>query len=190
MKVRSFLAFDIPADAKKKLGHVISDFAKKETGVKWIRAEDLHVTMKFFGDVEENLLLGDIAKTVEASLKDVTPMSLDCSGLGVFPNWRYPKVIWAGFLGDVEPVINLHDKLESGLKEFPIKKDERAFRLHLTIGRAKELKSGGELMNLINGLGPIEFGRVNIDHLTLYKSVLTKEGSVYTALRKFEFKKL
>lgn len=188
-KVRSFLAFDIPPNVKKTLGRLIADFSKKETGVRWIEAENLHVTMKFFGDVDEDLLLGDISKAIQGVTDGLKPVTLSCSGVGVFPNWRYPRIIWAGFLGDVDPVLAMHDRLETALSGFSLKRDERAFRLHLTIGRAKELKSTGLLMQLINDLGPIEFGRVVIDRFTLYKSVLTRKGSVYTALKVFEFNK-
>lgn len=189
MKIRAFLAFDIPQKVKKTLGLLMMDFAKKETGVKWIAAENLHVTMKFFGDVDESLLLKDISHAITSVTHAIRPMSLRCQGLGVFPNWRYPHVVWAGFTGDVEPVLQLQQTLEHKLVEFPIKKDERAFRLHLTIGREKQMKGSGPLMGLISELGPIDFGEVIIDHLTLYKSVLTKEGSVYTALKAFHFGK-
>ncbi|PIR16513.1 MAG: RNA 2',3'-cyclic phosphodiesterase [Deltaproteobacteria bacterium CG11_big_fil_rev_8_21_14_0_20_49_13] len=188
-KIRSFLAFDIPPEVKQKLSRLISDFSKKEKGVKWLNASLLHVTMKFFGDVEEELLMGDIVDSIGSVTSSCAPVSLDCQGLGVFPNWKYPNVIWAGFLGDVELVLSMQAELEKALAKYPIKKDDRAFRLHLTIGRAKELKSTSLLMKQINELGPISFGKVVIDHLTLYKSVLTKEGSVYTALKKFDLKK-
>ncbi len=189
MKTRSFLAFDISPKVKLALGKLIADFARKEKGVKWIPAENLHITMKFFGDVEEELLLGDISKEISKITEASSQMKIGCSGLGVFPNWKYPKIVWAGFTGDVEPVLNLKDALEEALSKFRLKKDERAFRLHLTIGRAKELSSSSVLMKLINELGPIEFGSVVIDHLTLYKSVLTKEGSIYTALKTFQLNK-
>lgn len=189
MKVRSFLAFDIPSKVKQPLGRLIADFSKKEMGVRWIPAENLHVTMKFFGDVDETLLLGDISSAIEKITSNLKTVTLDCQGLGVFPNWKYPRIIWAGFIGDSQPVLDLYSELDGALASFQLKKDARAFRLHLTIGRAKELKSTGILMNLINELGPINFGSVTIDHLTLYKSVLTREGSVYTALKRFEFNK-
>lgn len=185
MRIRSFLAFDIPPKVKKTLGKLIADLSRKETGVKWIPAENLHITMKFFGDVEEELLLRDISDAVAKVATNYKPQSLQCSGIGVFPNWKYPRVVWAGFIGDVEPIINMQADLEKAFEPFDLKKDERVFRLHLTIGRAKELKSTGALNKLINELGPIEFGNVTFDRLTLYKSVLTKDGSIYTALKTF-----
>ncbi len=189
MKIRSFLAFDVPKDVRQKLARLIVDFSKRETDVRWLSAENMHVTMKFFGDVEEALLMGDISKAIETVTSQTQAIPLECSGVGVFPNWKYPRVIWAGFLGDADPVLNLKSHLDEALAPFPLKQDARAFRLHLTIGRAKEIKGTGLLMTLINELGPINFGRVRIDKLTLYKSVLTKEGSVYTAIREFKLKK-
>lgn len=189
MKIRAFLAFDIPKGVKQKLKKLVDDFAGKEKGVRWIDPEQMHVTMKFFGDIDEGTLLGDIDRAISSVTDRAEPLELKCSGIGAFPNWKYPKVIWAGFLGDVEPVFELKDKLESALAGFKIKKDERVFRLHLTVGRAKELKSSGKLMNLINELGPIDFGNMKIDHFTLYKSVLTREGSEYTVLKTYNFGK-
>lgn len=186
MNIRSFLAFDIPQDVRGKLARLIKDFAGKESGVKWIQPENLHVTLKFFGDVPEELLVGEVSKKIEDVAKAAKPVALECSGVGAFPNWKYPRVIWAGFAGDTEAAIGLQQKLEDALAEFNFKKDARAFRLHLTIGRAKELKSSGRLMRLVNELGPIDFGKVEINKLALYKSVLTKEGSVYTVLKNFE----
>lgn len=181
------MAFDITPKVKQTLGKLIGDFSRKETGVKWTNPENMHVTMKFFGDIEESLLLGKISESIKSVTDKTKTANLNCSGVGVFPNWKYPKIIWAGFLGDVEPVLQLQSNLETALKDYDIKKDERAFRLHLTIGRAKDIKSSGTLMTLINELGPIDFGKVIIDHLTLYKSLLTKDGPIYTSLRRFDF---
>jgi len=188
MKIRSFLAFDIPTDVQQKLGRLIADFATKEQEVRWLKPSDLHVTMKFFGDVEEDLLLGGISEAIAGVTEAAVPASIDCQGVGVFPNWKYPRIIWAGFIGDTEPVLSLKEKLDSALSGFPLKPDQRQFRLHLTVGRAKEIKGTSRLVQLINGLGPVEFGKVRIDHLTIYKSVLTREGSIYTALKRFELK--
>lgn len=189
MKVRSFLAFDIPPNVQGVLGNLINDLRTKSSGVKWAEHANLHVTLKFFGDVEEDLLLGDMSRAISEAIKGIQPVIIECSGVGVFPDWRYPRIIWAGFMGDTEPVIDLQKRLEKALEVFPLPKDKRAFRLHLTIGRVKEPKGVGPLVHLVEALGPIKFGEVKIDHLTLYKSQLTKMGSVYTCLKRFELRK-
>jgi 2'-5' RNA ligase len=110
-------------------------------------------------------------------------------GVGVFPNWRYPRVIWAGLSGDVDETIELHNKLENAFVAYKIKRDERAFRLHLTLGRAKSpLKNPSALVGLVEKLGGKEFGDIHIDQLILYRSQLTREGPIYTALKKFPLK--
>lgn len=189
MKVRSFLAFDIPDSMKEELGKIIEMMATKVQGIKWVRPEIVHCTMKFFGDVEEDFLLGKISRAIEAEVKHQAPFKLKGIGIGVFPNWRYPRIIWAGLVGDTEAASSLYSRLESALDKFGLKRDHRkAFRLHLTIGRAKtKLKDVGSLVTFVEKQVDRAFGEFTVDRLTMYKSVLTKEGPIYTPLKEFKF---
>ncbi|MBI2346334.1 MAG: RNA 2',3'-cyclic phosphodiesterase [Deltaproteobacteria bacterium] len=186
MKIRSFLAFDMPPVVKQTLGALIADLRRMGPDLKWAVPEQLHVTLRFFGAVEESLLSGAIATAIRGVTATERPHAVHCAGLGVFPNWKYPRVIWAGFAGDTEPVIALHDRLAKALENFPLKPDERVFRLHLTIARAKGHPPPA-LVKTVESLGPIEFGKVPIDQLTLYKSQLTRSGSIYTPLVELAF---
>jgi len=186
MKIRSFLAFDISDEMKKGLVSIISLLSSKVKGVKWIRPELMHCTVRFFGDVEEELLLGKLSNVIGQEVRHQSPISLVGRGVGVFPNWRYPKVLWAGLHGDTESVISLHAKLEEAFEDFGFKEDKRVLRLHLTLGRAKsKFKGGKTLMKVVEKLGEKEFGKIVVDSLTLYKSVLAKEGPIYTVLKRF-----
>jgi len=187
MKIRSFLAFDITDEIRRELGTMIQLFEQKTMGVKWVKPELMHCTMKYFGNVEEDLLMGDISRVIEETVKHQAPIHLRSVGIGVFPNWRYPRVIWAGIAGETEAAVALHERLKSAFVRFGFNEDKRdAFRLHLTIGRAKTLLKNKEMfINLVEKLADREFGEFIIDHLTLYKSVLTREGPVYTALKEF-----
>jgi 2'-5' RNA ligase len=189
MKVRSFLAFDIPDSMKEELGKIIDVMSTKVQGIKWVRSEIVHCTVKFFGDVEEDFLLGKISKTIEEELKHQAPFKLKGVGIGVFPNWRYPRVIWAGLVGDADTASSLYQRLETTLEKFDLKKDHRkAFRLHLTLGRAKsKLKDVSSLVTFVEKQVDRAFGEFTVDRLTLYKSVLTKEGPIYTPLKEFKF---
>lgn len=185
MKIRSFLAFDIPSKVTSKLAKLINDFSQKERSVKWVAPDKLHVTMKFFGDVEEPLLLDQVSAKIFDAVKGFGSIKLTCEGIGVFPNWKYPRVIWAGFYGETDRIMDLHDKLEGSLSTFNFKKDLRAFRVHLTLGRTNGVLKNSPLVTLVEKLGPIKFGEVAVDKLVLYKSVLTKTGSIYTPLKEF-----
>lgn len=187
MKIRSFLAFDLTDEVRRELEQIITLLASKTREVKWVKPDLMHCTMKFFGDVDENFLAGDLSRVIEETVRHQSSIHLKGVGIGVFPNWRYPRVIWAGLTGEVEAAIALHERLETVFEPFGLKKDERAFRLHLTLGRAKSpLKNCSALVTLVEKLVDKEFGEFDVDHLTLYKSVLTREGPIYTVLREFK----
>jgi 2'-5' RNA ligase len=186
MKVRSFLAFDISDEMKSEIRSIITLLSSKVKGVRWVKPELMHCTLRFFGDVEEEVLLGALSKVIEREVRHQSPMHLVGRGVGVFPNWRYPKVLWAGLTGDTEAVASLHAKLEQAFKEFGFPKDPRALRLHLTLGRAKTgFKGRAPLMQTVEKMTNREFGELMVRSLTLYKSVLTPEGPIYTQLRSF-----
>ena len=186
MKIRSFLAFDIPDELKGEFRKVIALLAPKVKGVKWVDLGRMHCTIRFFGDVEEEFLMGKLSKMIEGEVRHQAPFNLAGHGLGVFPNWRYPRVLWAGLQGDNEAVISLRAKLDKAFGDLDIKGDPRVLRLHLTLGRAKSpFKISKDLVKVVEKMVDEEFGDFTVDSLTLYKSVLTKEGPVYTALKKF-----
>lgn len=187
MNMRVFLAFNVSEEAKKELSKAVSVLSPKIKGVKWVDPNKMHCTVKFFGDIEEGLL-SEVSNIIENETNELAKINLDCMGVGVFPNWRYPKVIWAGLAGETDKVTELHDRLNKKLERFNFQKDKRALRLHLTLGRAKSpIKNSKTFMNLIEKMTEKEFGKVEVNSLTLYKSVLTKEGSIYTHLREFPF---
>lgn len=185
MKVRAFLAFEVSAAIRSELHAVIQDLKQYAEEIQWIAPQHFHVTMRYFGDVEEDLLLGPMSDTIESLVSGWQRTALDCGSLGVFPNWKYPRVIWAGFLGDTESILQWRDALDRSLSQYDLPVDARAFRLHLTLGRAKALKGKMALVKRIEALSMATFGELHIDRLTLFKSELTKDEPIYTPLKTF-----
>jgi 2'-5' RNA ligase len=186
MKIRSFLAFDIPEKLKAELTSVIDLFSPKVKGIKWIAPERMHCTVRFFGNIEEDVLLGKLSDMIARELRHQSPIHLEGHGIGVFPNWRYPRVLWAGLAGETDAIISLHAKLEDAFREFGLKKDPRELRLHLTLGRAKSaFREKEPLISLVERMTEKAFGAFNVAELVLYRSDITKDGPVYTALKKF-----
>ncbi len=184
--VRAFLSLDIPEQVCDKLNAFVNSLRSPLDGISWVPHDHYHVTVCFFGETDEGLLLGPMSETIEMILRRHRVMNIECVGVGVFPNWKYPKVIWAGLGGDCEELLNLHHGLTVAMRESSVGEDVREFRPHLTIGRAKAIKDEA-IIRKIESLGPISFGEFKVEHLTLYKSVLTKKETVYTPLRSFEF---
>lgn len=182
-KIRAFLAMTIPQTVKKKLGALIHDCQQKAPEVEWIPPEKLHVTLFFFGNVSEVDLMEKMAPAMQKALSSEPPLDLDCGGIGVFPNWKYPRVIWAGITGDTDRLILLHDHLRHVLAPFGVKGDKRQFRPHLTIGRASIIRKDAQVVQLVERLGPIPFGKIPVKNLTLFRSELTNGGAIYTPLK-------
>lgn len=187
MKVRSFLAFDISDEMRQELAKVISLFAKKVSDVDWVRPELMHGTIRFFGEVEEELLLGKLSHVIESEVRHQSKIELFGRGIGVFPNWRYPKILWAGLSGDVDAVMSLYNRLEDEFESLGLKSDKRQLRLHLTLGRLNAGAPGMDtLVHLVEKMSDREFGNIEVGELVLYQSVLQRTGPIYTVLKKFK----
>lgn len=181
--IRAFLAMTIPQKVRQKVGGLIQELQQKAPEIHWLSPEKLHVTLFFFGSVDETTLVEKMAPEIQKALSGEPPLDLECGGLGVFPNWKYPKVIWAGITGDTDRLLMLHDHINDVLAPFDVKKDRRLFRPHLTIGRGDKIRKDTHVVQLVERLGPIQFGHIPVKDLTLFRSELTKEGAIYTPLR-------
>lgn len=173
----------IPTKVRQKVGALIHEFQQKSPEIQWIPPEKLHVTLSFFGNVDEAVLGQEMVPALQKALSSEPPLDLNCVGLGVFPNWKYPKIIWAGITGDTDRLLLLHDHLNHVLSPFDIKPDRRLFRPHLTIGRAEKIRKDAHIVRLVEQLGPIGFGHFAVKNLTLFRSELTKDGPIYTPLQ-------
>lgn len=182
-KIRAFLAVTIPQKVRQTVGALIHELQQKAPEVDWLSPEKLHVTLFFFGNVDEVELMEKMVPAVHSALSSEPPLDLECGGMGVFPNWKYPKVIWAGLTGDTDRLLMLHDYIKEILAPFDVKKDRRLFRPHLTIGRGDKIRKDTHVVQLVERLGPIQFGHIPVKELTLFRSELTKEGAIYTPLR-------
>lgn len=180
--MRLFIAVDLPSEIKKYLSSLKNSFPKKGK-VAWVREENLHVTLKFLGEVEEARIAGIIN-----GLSDIQfdKFSLTLSRLGFFPGESAPRVFWANFT-DASKLKNIAHEMDMKLKEF---KKDHPFQGHLTLARIKYLsleekdqflKEAGK-MNLENKSFVVEeFG--------LYHSTLSQKGSKYGIISRFRAQK-
>lgn len=181
--IRAFLAFDISSEVKNNLGTFLSPITKESKEIKWVDPQNYHVTLKFFGNIDEAKMVNSISKIVEENISSMKPVTFSCEGIGCFPQWQRPKVIWAGLRGEKEGLIGLQKNLEVAFEKLDFPKEDRDFKMHLTLARIKSLpKERGWLKNL-EVASAQKFGEIVVDHVTLYKSQLTKEGPVYTAVK-------
>jgi 2'-5' RNA ligase len=175
---RGFIAIDVKPT--KAIEEFLWSIRESQADVKVVEAENIHVTMRFLGDVEMSSLDG-ITKVMDKAVKGVKSFEIKLIGSGVFPNRSYVRVVWIGL--EVEPVLeHIVERLEKGLLELGFKPDRRKFSPHLTVGRVRTAWKKEELMKVVDQFHDREFGVQKVTGIRLMQSELTKEGPVYTML--------
>ena len=180
--MRLFIACDIPGSVKEKLAALRERVGSVDAGIKWVEVENLHLTLKFLGEVEEGKV-----DEIKNSLEEIKtpPFTSSVSGFGVFPSESHVRVIWAG-LEPKERIVGLHALVDSALSGLGFGPELR-FEPHVTIGRVKFVRDRAAL---VRGIGELRGARIpdtfGIDSFKLKLSTLTPQGPVYEDIGTFE----
>ena len=187
-KQRCFLAIDIDSDLIQNIVKVQEEFKNTNNNVKYVEEENLHFTLKFFGDIDKDKIFevkNCILKVLnEINFKDNFSNEISIKGIGTFPNKNYMKVLWVG-CENSEFITKLHDALDLEFKKIGFKLDKQ-FKTHITIGRIRNLKDKNEFKSKIEKLENFEIGNMNIEKISLKISELTPKGPIYSNIKVFE----
>ena len=149
--------------------------------VKWVRPENIHLSLKFLGDVDEarEPELRSALQRAAGRRSEPHPLALQITGFGVFPDYRRPHVLWAGVTPD--PALELlQHSVEQAYEPLGFPTEARAFRPHITLGRTSRDARPRDFVGLEAALGPIAFDRtVTVSELDFMQSTLRPEGPVY-----------
>ena len=181
--IRAFLAIDLDEDLKPKINSLIKEFQKIDTKIKYVELVNLHLTLKFFGDIDENGL-NSLENAISNVVCNFKPFNIQIKKCGSFPNKNRINVIWVG-IDDDTILKQLHDKLDEEFKKLGFDKDKK-FSTHLTIGRMKTAKNKAQVRTTIEENEEIEIGEMEVNKFTLKKSTLTPSGPIYEDLKVFE----
>jgi 2'-5' RNA ligase len=180
--MRAFLAFEISAPVKEYLQGVVRVMASRVTGVRWVKSEDRHITVKFFGEIEEAM-----AKSIREKLSGLEskfgPFEATIKGVDAFPNKRRVRVIVVALEKGVDIAKTIFHDIEDVLSTLGIEGEKRDFTPHITLGRRKE--PAPLLERDIPGLDEMSFV---IDRLVLFRSTLTPQGAIYAPVWEIVFK--
>ena len=181
-QIRAFLAIDLDDDLKPKINNVIREFKQIDANIKYVDLQNLHFTLKFFGDIDtEGIDL--LSSKIESVVKDFEPFNIKIKGCGAFPNKNRIKVIWVG-LDEDEILKELHDKLDKEFNSIGFDLD-RKFSSHLTIGRMKSAKGKDKVKDTLEKYDDIDIGSMEVTSIVLKKSTLTPQGPIYEDLIEF-----
>lgn len=180
--IRAFFAIKLPREFKEEIARLQDILKKTRAEVKWVRPESVHLTLKFLGQVAEDII-DPLAEAASVKASQTQALSLTLNGTGVFPGPRRPRVAWLGLAGDVGRIIDLQRGLEESAEKFGFAREKRKFSPHLTLGRIRSSKGIKEFIIELDRLDPqpLEF---MASEVVLFRSELKPTGAIYTPLKK------
>lgn len=176
-KIRSFVAIDTSIQVKGELAHLVSRL-QVETGfpVKWVKPEQMHITLAFLGEVTREFIQSAESALREA-IVDVPSFSCRLLGLGAFPVPARARVIWVGVETGAAKLIALQKKVVRALQAVGYIPENRPFKPHLTLGRIRVPADAGFItaISFVSSQWPVS-------EVTIYRSELLPDGPVYTPI--------
>jgi len=186
MEIRTFIAVDIPQNIKMELDKLIVGLRSLAPDIRWVRASNLHITLRFLGEIPQDSI-ASLEKSIEESIKDTNKFNISLTGIGGFPNLRRPRVIWVGVGDGNEKLMELADRVESACRSAGFGQADKPFSSHLTIGR---VKYPGGLERLISNIEKSDFSTASfeIPEAIIFKSDLLPSGPKYTRMAAISLK--
>ena len=190
MMLRSFIAVELPQEFQQAIARETAGLrtALPRPLVRWVAPENVHLTLKFLGDVSPSNL-EVLAEALAAEARNHTPFEAYVGKLGAFPNPRRPRVLWIGFLAQA-PLSALQRGVEASCARLGYPPESRGFSPHLTIGRLAQTRSAADLERARLALQKTDvgmLGKMRVDSIHLFKSDLRPDGPVYTHLHAMPF---
>ena len=177
-KIRAFIAIELPDEIVAAIRKVQDQIKSSGVKIRWVRPENIHLTLKFLGDINERDI-DQIHTAMIDAVKGYSPISLSGKGVGVFPNLRRPKVMWVGLGGESGRLIQLQETLDSQLKKIGFSKEKRAFKGHLTMGRVKGRIDTKKMTAILQEMSEFESEPFSAGEIVLFQSDLRPSGAVY-----------
>jgi 2'-5' RNA ligase len=190
--VRLFVALEIPAAVREKLAALIEELraveaeAAAKKNARWVRPENLHVTLKFIGNVDASKLDG--IRAALGSVSSEGAVELRFRGLGFFPNERRPRVFWAGIEAS-RNLAALATEIDGAMEKVGIARETRAFAPHLTLARFDPPGISDKLRAAAQENATRDFGEQRTGEFHLFESKTRPGGAEYTRLASFPFAK-
>lgn len=183
--LRAFLACEFPASLQDAIQAATTDLRRALGNdlISWVPSHNIHLTLKFLGDVSPSRLEPIYAALAAEAVK-FQEFEVRVGGLGCYPNPRRPRVLWTALNAPAE-LAGLQHSLESATAQLGFAAEERGFSPHLTVGRVRQQSSAADLQKIRRALEQTEIGAIGVARVQaihLFRSDLQAAGSVYTKL--------
>jgi 2'-5' RNA ligase len=180
--IRTFIAVKLPETVLAAIGRVQERMAVCGLNVRWVATGNIHLTLKFLGEVDEDEVDG-IAAVLTEAVHGFAPLRLAAAGVGVFPSVKRARVIWVGLAGQLPELAALQRSIENRLATIGYPHEKRSFSGHLTLGRVKGPIAASRLATAMGAFTDFASETFEVDRVVLFKSDLRPTGAAYTELR-------
>ena len=180
MSLRCFVAVECSGnELTVKFKEVRRMLEATRADMKFVEPENIHLTLKFLGEIDPTLVDQSSQIVKETSFQ---PFDAKLEGIGVFPNLRRPRVVWAGITEGVSQLAEIWKEVDMKHSKLGFERERRGFSPHITICRVRSGRNRGRLVEEISAHGDYVFGALHVNRIKLKKSVLTSKGPIYTTL--------
>ncbi len=184
--IRSFIAIDLPGLVRRRIETLVDEFRESDAQVGWVRVEGIHLTLKFLGNVAPELI-----EQIQPVLADIAsqtaPIRIEPAGCGAFPTIKSPRVVWVGLGGQIGPLAELAQRVETAMVPYGFEPEGRPFKPHLTLGRVKGKQRLQALQEILFAHRDFTAEPFDATEVVLYKSDLRPDGARYAPLFKAPF---
>jgi 2'-5' RNA ligase len=181
-RLRTFIAIDLGKAIRDRLVALQETLGKAAPEVKWVEAENLHITLLFLGEVDQRDI-AEVCSAVDGAVGGRAPFSLSMAGTGCFPNARRPRILWAGVGAGAQEVLAIHDAIETPLLELGCyRREERRYTPHVTLGRIRGERPPDGLDKALARQKDWQGGETIVHEVRVMASELTPQGPKYTVL--------
>ncbi len=180
-RIRAFVAIELPETVRNALGSLQKNLRDYGFSAKWSRPENIHLTLKFLGDIAESEI-APLGEQMASIARETAPITIVAQGLGVFPSVRRPRVLWTGIGGETDRLSNLQQAIESGFETLGYERESKRFAGHFTLARFKGGVDPEAIVSAMGRFGGFVSDSFTADHVHLFQSELTPRGPIYTKI--------
>jgi RNA 2',3'-cyclic 3'-phosphodiesterase len=185
MNWRLFVAVELPAGLKDALART-RDSLRADVGnrVRWSDPQGIHLTLKFLGDTDERRVPG-LNRAIDDACSVCASFTVGLAGLGCFPDWQRPRVLWVGLQGQLEELGRLQARVDAALAGLGFPREERAFTAHLTLGRVGDGMTATDRQRLASAMRDTPApppALMLVREVSLMRSQLMPGGARYSRL--------
>ena len=189
--IRSFIAVNLPSELLNRIGRFQDDLREVVPGaaVRWTRADQIHLTLRFLGNVPE-AALPELSDALRRACQTAEPFHLRALGAGCFPDLRRPKIVWVGLTGSNDALAQLQGGIARATEQWG-EREDREFHPHLTLGRMKQPdpRAARAIAQALEQAGNVALGEWQVEGVDLMRSDLSSTGPRYSLLTRVTLEK-